>query len=547
MAKTQNTKEVRQSVNDDVIAHFGSVVAKMAITSVIVMSVVLASCSYALYSHTYVPVNLTPMDKFFWAIQLHFPALKSAISGYFYPEYMPTYLAAFVALLIMGLILCLVFKSYLNARRILLVASGKAPVKLPLLAKEKIGVFAGKYGGKILWSSIEDRALVVGPPGTGKTTFLLNQILRSAKQSQDFIAVDIKPELAHILREDLEIFGYTVIEIDPLNGSGRRYNLLSDIDDDSGIFELCESLIPTPERDQAWAKAEQAYFRLSLLYLRYKHNSEKDMCSLPAAYQLIGNHPSAEAFLRTVSRSEHAPTRQSAEKMLAQLGASIPAQAGFGSVFERLSWLSLDTVSHTLSKSDFSLKSIGKSKKPVALFLKFEETRLGVMGGLLSALYGHILGTLIRTSATRRPVALYLDEIGNIPPISGLTSKLNTMRSRHLPTWMYWQSTQQMSAYGQGAREIFFGAADLQIFFRSNDVDTMQTVEKIAGKISIAKHSQSTDGSTLTRSVTSERVDRIEGAELGGLAPNEVITLYKGARLRGEATPHYIDFKKYRK
>lgn len=539
----EKQKELRQRVDDDPVANLATFVAKVGILGVICIIGALVICSKILDS----PTSVEAAGVVGGALKPHFPALRYAASGSFYGGYWPTYAAVVMGAVVFAVFSFFFGRAELRYRTEIKSAAGKIATKLPVVAAEKRGAFAGKYTNKILWSSIEDRALIVGTPGTGKTTFLMNQILKSAEHAQDFIAVDIKPELADILRDDLREAGYIVLEIDPISGADRSYNPLADIDEDNGIFELCESIIPSPERDPAWAKAEQAYFRLALLYLRHKHPSDKDMCSLPAAYQLIGHHASAEAFLRTVMRSEHSATRQSAEKMLDQLESSKPAQAGFGSVFDRLSWLSLDTVAHTLSKSDFSLKAIGKSKKPVALFLKFEETRLKTMGGLLSALYGHILGTLIKTSAARRPITLYLDEIGNIPPISGLTAKLNTIRSRNLPTWMYWQSTQQMQVYGQGAREVFFGSADLQIFFRSNDLDTMSTVEKLAGKVTLAKHSESTDGGSVTRSVTSEQVNRIEGAELAELAPGEVITLYKGARWRGEATPHYVDFKKYRR
>jgi len=43
---------------------------------------------------------------------------------------------------------------------------------------QKPRIFAGKFGTAALNVSIEDRGLVIGPPGTGKTAFLLNQVLR---------------------------------------------------------------------------------------------------------------------------------------------------------------------------------------------------------------------------------------------------------------------------------------------------------------------------------------------------------------------------------
>lgn len=129
------------------------------------------------------------------------------------------------------------------------------------------GLFAGKFNKQDFYARQEDRGLVIGPPRTGKTTFLLNQILRLSKNQQSFVAVDIKPELSQILREDLEKSGYKVIVLDPIFSSGLSYNPLSDITNEQAINELVLSLIPTPLTDPVWKKAEQRYFRLALLYL----------------------------------------------------------------------------------------------------------------------------------------------------------------------------------------------------------------------------------------------------------------------------------------
>lgn len=542
----KNQVEIRYSVSANPIGSLAILVGKLVIAAGLCIFFSLFVSSH-LFFHPYHEATGNNTTYLTWVFRTHSPAFENAIHGIFLQEFWPTYSALCFGLVSLLIFIFFVLRAKYRAKTFLDISSGKVQPVPPALSEKHRGAFAGKYKNRVLWSTIQDRALVIGPPGTGKTTFLMNQVLRSMHQKRDFIAMDIKPELSDTLKHDLKSAGYAVLEIDPVNGSGKRYNLLTDIDDDSDIFELCESLIPSSASDPSWTRAERAYFRLALLYLRHKHIDKPEKCSLPAAYHLIGCHPTAKSFLLTVKRCDHKAVRQAAEKLLGQLDSSKPVEAGFGGVFDQLNWLSLDPVSHTLSESDFSLKALGKTKMPVALFLKFDETRLETMGSLLSVLYGHIMNVLIKTSPHRRPVTLYLDEIGNIPSISGLLSKLNTIRSRQIPCWMYWQSTQQMSKYGHGAREVFFGSADLQIFFRSNDIDTMETVQKLSGKVTIPKYSQSTDGSSITNSVTSERVDRIEGAELAELAAGQVITLYKGLRFFGEATPHYADFKQYRK
>jgi type IV secretory pathway TraG/TraD family ATPase VirD4 len=149
-----------------------------------------------------------------------------------------------------------------------------------LLAKGKPkseGVFAGKYT-KDFYVSYEDRGLVVGPPATGKTAFLINQILKVADSKISFIAADIKPEIHSIVEEALIEKGYEVPVINPLSDVGIRYNPLSDIKEEIQINELVLNLLPLPLRGEpVWIQAQQWYLRLGLLYL---HHNPNRICSL---------------------------------------------------------------------------------------------------------------------------------------------------------------------------------------------------------------------------------------------------------------------------
>jgi type IV secretory pathway TraG/TraD family ATPase VirD4 len=317
---------------------------------------------------------------------------------------------------------------------------------------------------------------------------------------------------------------------------------LSDINNEQAINELVLSLIPTPLTDPVWKKAEQRYFRLALLYLFHSTNKN---CSLPAAYRLIAHFDTAEVFLKYIAQSSNEKTKQAAKKLLGELGNSKPAQSGFSAVFDTLDWLSYIEVQAALDESEFSLGQLGKKGAPIALFIQFEESYLETMASLLSALCGHILRYLIVNSKQRDSVALFFDEIGNLPVINGLLQKLNTIASRNIPLWMYWQSTAQMAVYGPNAREVFFGCADAQLFFRSNDLNTQQTVAQLSGTVHRPKMSQ-TSGVQDSISVSAEKDFRVQASDVGELLFGEVIAYYRGKKLKGVATPHYETFPKYR-
>lgn len=436
------------------------------------------------------------------------------------------------------------------------LSSSASSLKLIKLGKKKEnGIFAGKYGKpqKPLYVSYEDRGLILGPPGTGKTAFLLNQILKVSDNGISFVAADIKPEIQNIIESELLGKGYKVLCINPLSPGGHHYNLLEDIADEAEINELVCNILPVnPKAEPVWGEAERKYLRMALLYL---YNDTDLICSLPAAYKMFIENDDPEHFLSKILKSDNQLLVATAKKVFAELDSSKPARAGFGTVFDRLNWLYYDTIGETLSSSDFSLAELGQNR-PIALFLQFEETRLKTLGTLLSVLYGHILNYLIRNAGNRGPVALFFDEIGNLPVIEGLAEKLHTIRSRMLPTYMYWQTTAQMNKYGKmntDGPDIIFSSADLQIFFRTNSKETQQTVSLLVGTTKEESTSKSVGRSyqglkgrkTVSESVGKVKVNVIDPHEVGELEEFEVVTLYRGGKAKGIATPYFQDYKQF--
>ena len=224
----------------------------------------------------------------------------------------------------------------------------------------------------------------------------------------------------------------------------------------------------------------------------------------------------------------------------------------FNSLSCTLKFLALPGVRDALGRSDFSMRDeLGKGPVPTALFIQFIETEAETFGQVLTLLATRVLTTLINTAGSRKPVALFLDELGAIPPIPGLATKLNTIRSRHMPTWMYFQAVEQLERqYGKGASALFFTAADVQIVFRLNDQETRELISKLVGTTEREKLSHSTAPSAKGGSSTSksrERVNVIEPHELGQLKSGEVVCLYRGAAARGEGTPHYVQFPQFKR
>jgi type IV secretory pathway TraG/TraD family ATPase VirD4 len=156
----------------------------------------------------------------------------------------------------------------------------------------------------------------------------------------------------------------------------------------------------------------------------------------------------------------------------------------------------------------------------------------------------HVMRYLI-AHHERPPVLLLWDEIGTAPALPALVQKLNTIRSRHLPTWLYWQSLEQMQPYGAQRDEgpnLILGACDLQMVFRLNDNASAQWMSERLGVVDrLVERRGVTSGG---RSAVTDSPDLVEEPvifphELARLAAGELVCMYRGQAWRGRGVPYF--------
>jgi len=205
-----------------------------------------------------------------------------------------------------------------------------------------------------------------------------------------------------------------------------------------------------------------------------------------------------------------------------------------------LRFLRYKDIRNSIAESDFSL-SVFCEDQPVALFLQFEERHQQTTQLLLSAMISHLFNYFIE-NVERKPVLLMLDEIGNVPRIPGLVEKLNTIRSRKLPTWMYWQGVQQMQKYGKQNNEgpnSIMAACDFHMAFRLNDNDSARWFSERIGTVDRTMVSESTGptGRSTSRHTTEEAIKKV--AELQALPVGQSVAIYRGKVWNNQATPYF--------
>jgi len=163
------------------------------------------------------------------------------------------------------------------------------------------GVWSGNIGGKDLFASIEDRGIVLGPPGAGKTAFLVSQLLKWAETKRSFVCFDSKPEIFGITREALNRLGYRTLVYNPTANQGQRYNPLTDIDSPEAIGELAAALIPS---DDAAANIVFTESARDLLDAIISHLRAVDgEASLPSIRSIVGSVDGYKGLLQDLVKS----------------------------------------------------------------------------------------------------------------------------------------------------------------------------------------------------------------------------------------------------
>lgn len=401
------------------------------------------------------------------------------------------------------------------------------------------------YTPTSIYATSSDRASVIGPPGTGKTTFMINQIFKWSDTGNSLIAIDIKPEIEKITRKRLEDAGYKILVFNPSNHKDV-YNMLDDLKESEAIAELAASIIPTTGESDNAVFTESARDLLDALVRHVK--TVDPNASLPALVDFLSEFENTKDILDTLAKSPSKDAQSITKSIKMMSGSERLLASIFATMLANLRFLRFTNARKSLGRNGFSLHDLQAGK--VALFIQFEEKDRAHFALFFSVFVGHVLRFFIQHHEDRNPILLLLDEIGTAETVHDLKGKLNTIRSRKLPTWLYWQSKEQMQKYGQKANEgpnIILGACDVQIVFRLNDNETAQWFSERVGKIDRTREICSTsrtsgrdsESSTASTVYQIERDNWIDGSDLMQLPDGDALFLYKGIAWIGRATPFY--------
>ncbi|WP_151820829.1 type IV secretory system conjugative DNA transfer family protein [Acinetobacter soli] len=392
---------------------------------------------------------------------------------------------------------------------------------------------------KALRVTNEDRGIVAGVPGAGKTAYLVLQLIDWMESGQSFVATDIKPEIWAILKYNniFEQFGYKDWVFNPTDINADHYNLFSEVHDSAEFNEVLNIIISDTDSVDAKFFNDNARRLLKAVLIELGPKA-----SLPNAQRFINSMNDNAELLKTLRQSDNETVSIIAKDITRTAKSENLLASIMTAASKAFDFLDDERIRKSISDNaeGFYLKDVLMQPKQ-AVFLQFDQQYKSSTATLFGATVAHIM-RILQANQERGAVFLALDEIINCAPIPKFTDLLNTIRSANMPTFLYLQSLEGLNRlYGTNAERLFLGSSNYKVMFRIEDNFTAEEFSKLIGKTettyySYAKnkgqgvnnhdiHTQSTSSGD---SETTRREYIIEPDELIHLPKYTAVVMYNG-------------------
>ena len=397
--------------------------------------------------------------------------------------------------------------------------------------------------------SCEERGLVVGVSGAGKTNFIFAQIAQWMTSEKSFVVTDVKPEIFGVLLANnmFELGGYDYVVINPTDPTGHKYNMLDDVTDDNNLDELLQILVPTgAENTAAFADFARLILKACIIHVRAVDGS----VSLTSVFDYITKFSSGQKLIDKLLDSENSDVVRLVRQAKLAGDNERFVSSGISALTNALNFLNNKVIAENVASSDFSLNEALQSPK-TAIFLQFEQKDMNVTESLYSATVQHIIRLLMTNANNRDDVFLLFDELLNGGKIENLANKFNLIRSYKMPAFLYIQSIAGLiEKYGRDEAMKIISACSLQICYRVNDVESAEFFSKLAGQIKATRHNKSVSPGVNASGATYSKASYSENAEMVDLVPVETmlqmpfgkaLCVYKGQSAIIDIPQHWQD------
>lgn len=376
--------------------------------------------------------------------------------------------------------------------------------------KNPAGLVAGadKGGRKVTraWVVSQDgHNLVIGAPGAGKTSRLIEpSLLVIAQSGESVVITDPKGELFENTSGLFEQAGYDVLRFDLRDPSlSLRWNPLGPVTEalgrnDAGLAtrrarELAQILSSQGTggsgENQFWHQS--AVNLATALVLAVASKADPTRAHLASVYRTLidtkdldhffagfpGGHPAAMAY-GPVKLSQ-AETRQS------QLAVTAASLALFGD--PGVAWMT--------AASEFDPASLAQSRRAVYVVVPDDSSAYYPLATLFVVqILQALAGVAARQVGSRlkSPVHFVLDEFGSFPAVPDWDKVMAVSRGRGIRLSLVVQALSQLEAtYGESVAATIRNSCNTWVYLSSNDEDTARLVSEKAGQATIQTTSQS--------------------------------------------------------
>jgi len=353
---------------------------------------------------------------------------------------------------------------------------------------------------RIFVSSGDIQNLMIGATGSGKgRTILLQSIWNLGKTDNSIIVTDPKGELLAITKPYLEKKGYKVhlVDLENLNNSDR-WDMLEyvkkEIDkkdyDKANLHAKTIAQLLCYEakggKDPIWYQSAVSLIQALILYICIEaEEEEKHMGSVLEMFQKYAPlNDNDESPLDKLM--EKLPIKHLARKAYMTRGMSSgnTATSINTTTSANIQVLNSEMIEQIISSAEINFEKFADGKQ--ALFIKI-PSQTDAYNGIATILIEQSYQALIYSANNsglrlKNKVYYILDELGNIPPIPELVTKITIARSYGISFTLVLQDLEQLEQKYKKAKNTIMSSCKNKLYIWTDDVKTNKEFSEMLGK-----------------------------------------------------------------
>lgn len=409
------------------------------------------------------------------------------------------------------------------------------------------------------WALSNNNAIVIGSPGTGKSTGIVIPNLLTASAS--YVVLDVKGELADGYGNYLKQKGYQikVLNLKVMERS-NQYNPFHYVRKEEDIIKLVTNIQvnTTPpdsmKGDPFWEDGLALYL-MSLFYYVWLECDGKDrtmnkvleLCNKEAEVLDEDGTTALGVMMERLTFGKYGknhPAYQKYQKLKG--GHPETVKSIILMVNAKLKFFETPGIRRIFEDDDMSLENLGTGKNrdgktKMALFLVIPDNDSS-FNFVMGMLYSQIFETLIHVADLEYhgplpiPVEVWMDEFANGARPDRFENLITTLRSRNISAVMFLQSVDQIKTIYKGETwGILMDACSTFLFLGAGrgSLSTQEYISKLLGQATIDKRTEgeSRGGKNGNSSLNFDRAGRdlLTPAEVGGCPGVNASYYWKGS------------------